>query len=381
MVDGIVENLVCDPQKSESRKEELGLEEKIRRRGHDHREDLEKAPTCLAWYCGMRDGLPGTIVFHRPRITSFVRATFEYLKSNGIDTDPFHKELCKTLVWGIYSHEQFHFLCDVLRHRAKCSVQRTQEQLLDEEGLATAWEWRSIQAYTRQVNVPAKVAAPAVHWWFDSISAPGYCDWKNHLHVCDFAAATERYLGQWSTAQNPGNTWLPLEVEARWCNYEVVDGDTLESRQPIGWRGSPSTVSIEFINAAISLRDDPMFFPEDATITIDYARRHLTALPPIADEWLTANHRLCVANNDIETLRDIQRTHRQGLPGTLCLRGNHLKGCLGGLLLVKGLQEIQMDIEDISTIINKHKRNLEDFDPHLCAEDIGQAGYEDFLEL
>ena len=345
----------------------------------------------------MRDGLPGSIVFHRPRITVFLKATVDFIESTGLKAAMRQRELCEMLVWGIYAHEQFHCLCDVQRNLAKSKDQTTPLERLREEGLATAWEWRSIRAYGRQADVPSSLVSAAIHWWFDSMESAGYRDWKNYVHRCDFLAAARQYIApasalvrrtdrthEWQpvpkAAQVLNDAWRALCTVAPWCYYTIIHGECLEGQAPVGWPGHSSTVSLKMVTAALSLLDDIDVSPPKSLITIDKSGRKLTEIPEIAETQRTPDHLLCLADNHIETLHDCHKSRKRS-PAKVCLRGNHLKECLAGLLLMEGLEEVQMDLEGISSIINRHKRNLENFDQHLCAEDIGQAGYEDLLEL
>lgn len=364
----IVDNLVHGMSAGSEglRNEESGVaNQKLREFGHDYlSDDLRQNGVWMAKYRRVRDGIPGIVVFHRPRIASFFWATVNHLRAKGVSCDGRLAQLAGMLVFGIYAHEQFHFFCDLRRQLLNDGV------LDEEEGLATAWEWRSAQVYGRRVGVPPEVASEAIHWWFDGIVASGYREWKNYVHRCDFLQAAQHVLE------------LPQSVLefVSWCDYSIIETEGVANRRPACWNGNVSALAVELTEKALALRDDSSVAPPGAKITIDFADQGLAELPPVPQNQCDDRHLLCVRGNDIRFLRNVHKTRKEvGLPGILCLRKNKLESHLLGLIRVKGLKEVRLDDQEIQRIINKHLK--EGRNPHECQEDLIYGNYAAYAEI
>jgi len=86
-------------------------------------------------------------------------------------------------VYVVYAHERFHHFCDVMgRVTAYRGGQRETNYKADwqtEEALATAWSWREVQrSWPNAGKLDSAIMKSSLVWWFDSISAEGYRDWK-----------------------------------------------------------------------------------------------------------------------------------------------------------------------------------------------------------
>jgi hypothetical protein len=103
------------------------------------------------------------------------------------------KRLATVAVHKTYTHERFHFFCDVSRHLLGGAKDR-----MTEEALAVASSFHAIEAARGQWNSPAGLLGNAPYRLFlDRIyafSAPGYRDWINYQSKPAFEDGMVRYL-------------------------------------------------------------------------------------------------------------------------------------------------------------------------------------------
>lgn len=200
-----------------------------------------EAPSCydrhwLACYYPIGPGTPGRVVFHEKRIAAYFQATLEYLRSEcGSEVDEHKTRLCEALLRGIHAHEQVHFVADVER----CVHGIPRKGRLAEEGLATAWERACVGSWLR-LRPPKidPIRRKALLWWFDSIRAPGYKEWRRYPTHKEFDAKFHAVLG----GPNPSVSFSLRHSHHPpfWCSY-WIGGDIPRdvSVSPCGWPGEP----------------------------------------------------------------------------------------------------------------------------------------------
>jgi hypothetical protein len=197
-----------------------------------------RSPHWLARYYRIRDGIPGQIVFHRRRISAYLRATMNYLIAE-VDPEAMvaRESVCLVLVRWIYAHEDFHFYADIQRHVSGLARSTTnkQERLL-EEGLATAWS----RTYILTLDGKTKFVPEAVDWWLGTLSVPGYGDWRDYATRAKFTEGYNRLISGQTTGESAKRevyhsiapNWSP------WCDYWILGEYSSQlDNAPCGWRG------------------------------------------------------------------------------------------------------------------------------------------------
>lgn len=221
-----------------------GIRERLNKEGFDA-DDLD---LWLGRYRPMSS--PGTIELHWRRLG---RLFFETAGKLDVDCrNEQARRLCQVLVAKTYGHEQFHFLSDVFSHVTGRRGDRDTE-----EALATAWGWIYCQAVARHIGLDPALTEKAVRFWFDDITAAGYCRWKEFAHRCFFEDEMATHLGLAAMAASgdgrdlvPG-IFLSGAGVAGLCRYQVVEGNG--AGDPVSsWAGKASAFPAEIMAQALS---------------------------------------------------------------------------------------------------------------------------------
>jgi hypothetical protein len=231
--------------------------------------DLDASSYWLARYRPMRDGMPAAILFHRPRIATFFWATMDEIQpvlvqhKSPLMSAEWLDSLCGTLAWGILAHEQFHFVSDLRRYAVKAPEESSEERhqrRLQEEALATAWEWRACRAYAHEADVPPELLDLAMHFWFRKITAPGYRDWRRYGLNDPLFLSTAAHL---HTHLFQPDMLIPKGHHATCCDYWIIEDIPMTYRRPQTWVGAELGAD-ELLDRALELGFDEEF-PETNT--------------------------------------------------------------------------------------------------------------------
>ncbi|MCC7277292.1 MAG: hypothetical protein IT487_03115 [Chromatiaceae bacterium] len=168
--------------------------EVFRDREPDSSEDFPQFPetiTLLGSYRWMSS--PGLITLHRNNIEAYWKS----LMRNGQRWYPFitlkdSERILQLLVYSIYQHERFHYVCDFCRRLFGGSFDRWHE-----EALAVAWEWQWLKSQDRWNSfyglMHPTLRRIVVQDMFDH-RAPGYRDWRQFANQNNFYDAVTAYL-------------------------------------------------------------------------------------------------------------------------------------------------------------------------------------------
>lgn len=195
----------------------------------EHGLDADESGCWLGRYVPIRNGIPGQIILHRQNLARLICCARTDLEILGYAPDAeIQQALPYYLIWATYAHEQFHFICDIAR--TDSSSQAAPKDGLLEEALATAWGRRFMLC----VGTGTPGIGALVDWKFNSISAPGYRDWKQYNTPGALPKAIQKYLGY--STQYLNYTLVPTAQAASWCNYWIGGDFPLLGRAP-GRRG------------------------------------------------------------------------------------------------------------------------------------------------
>lgn len=102
------------------------------------------------------------------------------------------ERVLQLLVYSVYQHERFHYVCDFSRRLVQGPISR-----LHEEALAVAWEWQWLRSQDRWNNfyglINPTLRRIVVQAMFNHRS-PGYRDWRQFAAKTVFYDAVTAYL-------------------------------------------------------------------------------------------------------------------------------------------------------------------------------------------
>ncbi len=136
---------------------------------------------------------PGMITLYRGNIEAYWKS----LMRHGQRWYPFitvkdGERILQLLVYSIYQHERFHYVCDFCRRLFGGSFDRWHE-----EALAVAWEWQWLKSQDRWNSfyglMHPTLRRIVVQDMFDH-RAPGYRDWRQFANQNNFYDAVTAYL-------------------------------------------------------------------------------------------------------------------------------------------------------------------------------------------
>lgn len=239
------------------------LAEGIRRSLNEGGFDARGSDTWLGRYLPMAS--PGTIQLHWQRLGRLFCETARDLGINRRGEQA--RLLCEVLVAKTCGHEQFHFLSDVFSRITEVG-EKDREM---EEALATAWGWFFCQAYARHIGLDPELTTTAVRYWFDGITANGYCRWKEFAHRCFFEDQVATHLQLVTMAASGDGRdivqgfFMSGTGVAGLCEYKVVEGSG-PGVSVFSCAGEASAFPAEVMHQALSL--PPGYVPTESSLDL-----------------------------------------------------------------------------------------------------------------
>lgn len=338
----ILEN---EPQERQPHDDLIKANEGIKSRGHDSpiSDDPRSSSDWLGRYHDMNS--PGKITLHRDKLArSFWTCIFELELKHDTKDPAIRRILCQSMVHMVLAHERFHHFCDVTGRITGCRGGVDNDYKKDwkiEEALATAWEWQQVQRSLESAHtLPKSLREDWIDWWFGSITAAGYEDWRKYSHFCFFKEGLTKYLDKDDTIS---------------C---LADGSVdPDDRLPAQLEVMPAIDSTITYWKATNDNDNP-----GKEIKLEGAVSTALASPAM-QKWIEVSSMFCNENR-----KDLHNIHKQiGLftkemckhDGIICLNGNLIKTDLLGLMMIDWVTRISLyglkdDLLKAIIIINKH---------------------------
>ncbi len=176
-------------------------------RAPDSRESSPEAtesPSLLGTYQWMAS--PGIITLYRGNIGAYSKSLIRHAQRQfPFVTTKDAERVLQLLVYSVYQHERFHYVCDFCRHLFGGSFDRWHE-----EALAVAWEWQWLRSQDRWNSfygmMHPTLRRIVVLAMFDHRS-PGYRDWRQFTSQPAFHDAVTAYLYPASAQTFAGTTF------------------------------------------------------------------------------------------------------------------------------------------------------------------------------
>jgi hypothetical protein len=156
-------------------------------------------PSVLGTYQPMAS--PGLITLYQRNIEAFWKSLLhQAYRHVRIITNKDAEHVLKLLVYSVYQHERFHFVCDFSRQLMGCHgyfPYHGPRDILLEEALAVAFEWHWIKEAYSWNNylglMHPSVRRIVIQAMFNHHS-PGYSDWRLYMAKQDFHDAVSEHL-------------------------------------------------------------------------------------------------------------------------------------------------------------------------------------------
>ncbi len=166
----------------------------FRERVPDSDESFPEIPASLAvlgTYQWMAS--PGLITLYRGNIEAYWKSLIRHAQRQfPFVTTKDAERVLQLLVYSVYQHERFHYVCDFSRRLFGGSFDRWHE-----EALAVAWEWQWLKSQDRWNSfyglMHPTLRRVVVQSMFDH-RAPGYRDWRQFANQNNFYDAVTAYL-------------------------------------------------------------------------------------------------------------------------------------------------------------------------------------------
>jgi hypothetical protein len=163
-------------------------------RAPDSRESFPDIPgtlSLLGSYQWMAS--PGIITLYRGNIEAYWKSLIRHAQRQfPFVTTKDAERVLQLLVYSVYQHERFHYVCDFCRRLFGGSFDRWHE-----EALAVAWEWQWLRSQDRWNSfyglMHPTLRRIVVQAMFDHRS-PGYRDWRQFANQTAFHDAVTAYL-------------------------------------------------------------------------------------------------------------------------------------------------------------------------------------------
>lgn len=136
---------------------------------------------------------PGIITLYRGNINAYWKSLIRHAQRQfPFITLKDAERIVQLLVYTVYQHERFHYVCDFCRRLFGGSFDRWHE-----EALAVAWEWQWLKSQDRWNSfyglMHPTLRRIVVQDMFDH-RAPGYRDWRQFANQNNFYDAVTAYL-------------------------------------------------------------------------------------------------------------------------------------------------------------------------------------------
>ncbi|MBV5347259.1 hypothetical protein [Lamprocystis purpurea] len=136
---------------------------------------------------------PGIITLYRGNIEVYWKSLIQHAQRQfPFITTKDAERVLQLLVYSVYQHERFHYVCDFCRRLLGGSFDRWHE-----EALAVAWEWQWLRSQDRWNSfyglMHPTLRRIVVQAMFDHRS-PGYRDWRQFANQTAFHDAVTAYL-------------------------------------------------------------------------------------------------------------------------------------------------------------------------------------------
>jgi hypothetical protein len=163
-------------------------------RAPDSGESFPELPSSLAvlgTYQWMAS--PGLITLYRGNIEAYWKSLIQHAQRQfPFVTTKDAERVLQLLVYSVYQHERFHYVCDFCRRLFGDPFDR-----LHEEALAVAWEWQWLRSQDRWNSfyglMHPTLRRIVIQALFDHCS-PGYRDWRLFANQTVFHDAVTAYL-------------------------------------------------------------------------------------------------------------------------------------------------------------------------------------------
>ena len=138
-------------------------------------------------------GSPGMITLYRGNIEGYWKSLIRHAQRQfPFVTTKDAERVLQLLVYSVYQHERFHYVCDFCRRLLGGSFDRWHE-----EALAVAWEWQWLRSQDRWNSfyglMHPTLRRIVVQAMFNHRS-PGYRDWRLFANQTVFHDAVTAYL-------------------------------------------------------------------------------------------------------------------------------------------------------------------------------------------
>lgn len=153
--------------------------------------EISAALSLLGTYQWMAS--PGVITLYRRNIEAYWKSLIRHAQRQfPFVTTKDAERVLQLLVYSVYQHERFHYVCDFCRRLFGGSFDRWHE-----EALAVAWEWQWLRSQDRWNSfygmIHPTLRRIVVQAMFDHRS-PGYRDWRQFANQGTFHDAVTAYL-------------------------------------------------------------------------------------------------------------------------------------------------------------------------------------------
>lgn len=332
--------------------------ESYRKNGLDHLEGEETA-TLLGKHENMSS--PGKIILCRENIGRCFWVCISDLLSVQHKITPIDLgHLCEAAVFKTFTHEQFHHYCDVINRITK---QRGMKQA--EEALAVAWSWHEVQrSLPTAQKLPPSIFQASLSWWYDSITALGYRDWKNFGHKHFFIQGLVHHL----IASDGNHLLIDNGCDLGYWLYKMMENPD--------WCADAVRYSVVDRNGKTETHSETNQESSIASADLKSCLEGMRIL--VANGKVSVNGDLILCDEGLSSLHDIHETVHS-VSGSICLQDNPIKSHVLGLLKIKDLKSVILDNKKIESIINKHLKGSRDiFDTQ---NELMDAGFGDFAQL
>lgn len=180
-----------------------------------------------------------------------------------------------------------------------------------------------------------------------------------------------------------------------YVNKHFAGNFTVGSQELTSLEGSPETVNRDFscsgnklktldfapreVGGDFYCRDNRLESLKGGPVKVggDYAcgNNKLTSLEGIAS---SIGENLYAANNKFKSLEGIHK-HIKSMNGFADFSENPIASNVLGLMRISGLTDVDLDVEGVQIIINRHLKG--DRDIFACQEELVNAGFEEYAKL
>ncbi|AUB81382.1 hypothetical protein [Candidatus Thiodictyon syntrophicum] len=161
---------------------------------------------------------PGMITLYRGNIETYWKTHIRHAQQQfPFVTTKDAERVLQLLVYSVYQHERFHYVCDFCRRLFGGSFDRWHE-----EALAVAWEWQWLRSQERWNSFSGLMHPTLRRIVLQSLfdhRSPGYRDWRQFAGQAAFHTAVTAYLYP-ASAQTFADTGFNF---AAWAVAHVPD--------------------------------------------------------------------------------------------------------------------------------------------------------------